>query len=202
MDILLSLLEPLAPVAEIAGSTYSTVIRIISVVIGIAAYIALRIHLKLPKMNFLSHPFSWHLEGVAMERITLLVLLKDVLSCLLGIGYIALTVYTVLASFYFVADYPGIWAKIFFLGPVIVRILFELLWLIIYKSIFKLIFKIIVGVVRFFWNFVVSGANLVLNFLRWLNSACLSKIEKNNGQIAAGKPEGGVKNITAAPSAE
>lgn len=179
-------------------STYLKIAAAVSAVAAILGYVALRKMLKLPQTNFTKHTKQWCLEGVAMERITLLILLKDVLSCILGVLYIFFTVFVVLASFNGFID-SGIneysvksWAVGFFILPIVIRIAFELIHIFIYKClkyvikaiifVAKLIWRMICGVARFIWNYCATSAHLIVDFVKWLDSMLKNNIEKNNKQ--------------------
>ena len=179
-------------------STYIKIITAVSAVAAILGYIGLRKYLKLPQTNFTKHTKQWCLEGVAMERITLLILIKDVLNCILGVLYIFCTLFVVLASFYPFIDFGvnetsfKIWAVAFFILPIVIRIAFELVHIFIYKClkyvikaiifIAKLAWKIICGIARFIWNFCATTAHLIVDFVKWLDAMLTNNIEKNNKQ--------------------
>ncbi|MBO4386976.1 MAG: hypothetical protein J5817_08195, partial [Treponema sp.] len=129
---------------------------------------------------------------------TLLILLKDVLSCILGVLYLFFTIFAVLASFNGFID-SGIneysvkaWAIGFFILPIIIRIAFELIHIFIYKClkyvikaiifVAKLAWKIICAVARFIWNFFATASHLIVDFGKWLDSMLTNNIEKNNKQ--------------------
>ena len=179
-------------------SIYIKIVTVVSAVAAILGYIFLRKVLKLPQTDFTKHTKQWCLEGVAMERITLLILLKDVLSCILGVLYIFFTVFAVLSSFNGFID-SGIneysvksWAVGFFILPIVIRIAFELIHIFIYKClkyvikaiifVAKLIWRMICGVAHFIWNYCATSAHLIVDFVKWLDSMLKNNIEKNNKQ--------------------
>ena len=183
-------------------SIYIKIVTVVSAVAAILGYIFLRKVLKLPQTDFTKHTKQWCLEGVAMERITLLILLKDVLSCILGVLYLFFTIFTVLASFEVfraggVNEYTiPVWAAIFFVMPILIRIVFELVRIFIYKClkyvikfvimvivfVAKLIWRIVCCVARFVWDFAAAGSHIVVDLLRWIDAILKNHIEKNNKQ--------------------
>ena len=179
-------------------STYVKIAMAVSAVAAILGYVALRKILHLPQTNFTKHTKQWCLEGVAMERITLLILLKDLLPCMLGILYLFFTIFAVLSSFNGFID-GGIneytvkaWAIGFFVLPIIIRIVFELIRIFIYKClkyviqaiifVAKLAWRIICALARFIWDLAANGTHLIVDFVSWLDAMLKNNIEKNKRQ--------------------
>ncbi len=180
-------------------STYIKIAAAVSAVAAILGYVALRKMLKLPQTDFTKHTKQWCLEGVAMERITLLILLKDVLSCILGVLYLFFTIFTVLASFEVLRaggineDTIPVWAAIFFVMPILIRIVFVIKFVImVIVFVAKLIWRIICCVARFIWDFAATGSHIAVDLLRWIDAILKNHIEKNNKQLEEIKKGNGI----------
>lgn len=159
------------------GDWWKPVISIVSVVGGIVGYIFLYKYLKLHTANSQTYTKQWCLEGVVLHRVTLLVLIKNVLVHILGVLYMISTIFVVLNSFgaFGMADTIGAGKAIagFFaqliIFPILVRLFYEIIYLIVFK-LGKYIVKFVVGLAKCICKIVVAAWDIIKaagTFISW-----------------------------------
>lgn len=145
---------------------------IISLVLGIVAYILLKFFLKKPPIKLNTFTGKWWLEGLSMEHRVMLPFLGRIIWLVINILYLTLLFFVIITSFVSFKDVGGFitFGDAFkmcilqlILGPIVVCLIFEL----------------VPNLVIFLFKLIYTGCVATLKFYQWVVTVCGERVAKS-----------------------